>query len=93
LNGVWEKFDEEVAELKHEIVTQDLDAAGRELGDLLFTVVNLARWLKLDPEASLRTMVLRFRQRFEQMEGLANKPLSELSPTEWESLWAIAKKS
>lgn len=93
LNGVWEKFEEETSELKQEIAAGDREAMARELGDLLFTVVNVARWLKLDAEDCLRTMVSRFRHRFEQMEGLAGKPLSELSPTEWESLWAIAKRS
>lgn len=93
LEGVWAKFDEETAELKHEIAIGNRDAMALELGDLLFTVVNVARWLALDPEECLRTMVLRFRRRFEQMEALAEKPLSELSPTEWESLWAIAKQS
>jgi len=62
-----------------------------ELGDLLFTVVNLGRHLNVDAEMALRGCNLRFRERFREMELAAVKPLEELSPPELEGLWAAAK--
>jgi tetrapyrrole methylase family protein/MazG family protein len=89
--GVWEKFDEETLELKSAIVANDKVAVESELGDLLFTVVNLARWLGVEPELALATMVNRFQRRFELMESLAEAPLSTLSPDAWETLWQEVK--
>jgi tetrapyrrole methylase family protein / MazG family protein len=91
--GVWEKFHEEEVELREALGTGDKTRISDELGDLLFTVVNLARWAKIDPEDALRTMVERFRHRFITMESLSNKPLADLSPQEWDVLWNQAKKS
>ncbi|WP_263354302.1 nucleoside triphosphate pyrophosphohydrolase [Acidicapsa acidisoli] len=66
-----------------------------ELGDLLFTAVNLGRHLKVDAEMALRGTNARFRQRFREMERVAGeslgKPLSDLTPTELEALWMGAK--
>lgn len=65
-----------------------------ELGDLLFTLVNVARWLKLDPEEALRQMVARFSRRFREVERLASateSPLTGLSLEELDRLWAQAK--
>jgi MazG family protein len=62
-----------------------------ELGDLLFTVVNLGRHLHVDAEMALRGTNARFRQRFREMERVAEKPLSELGPAELEALWSGAK--
>lgn len=91
LNGVWEKFREEEQELREAIASNE--GIADELGDLLFTVVNLARWLKVEPEDALRTMVDRFTDRFQQMEALTAKPLRDLSPQEWDDLWNQAKQS
>ena len=63
-----------------------------ELGDLLFTVVNLGRHLGVDAEMALRGCNLRFRQRFREMELSSEKPLEELKPEELEALWAEAKR-
>jgi XTP/dITP diphosphohydrolase/ATP diphosphatase len=63
-----------------------------ELGDLLFTVVNLGRHLGIDGEMALRGCNLRFRRRFHEMELAAPRPLEDLSPAELEALWAQAKK-
>jgi XTP/dITP diphosphohydrolase/ATP diphosphatase len=63
-----------------------------ELGDLLFTVVNLGRHLGVDAEMALRNCNLRFRQRFSEMERAAPRPLEDLSPPELEALWVEAKK-
>jgi len=64
-----------------------------ELGDLLFTVVNLGRHLGVDAEMALRKCNLRFRRRFIEMELTALRPLEELSADELEALWARAKKT
>ncbi len=62
-----------------------------ELGDLLFTAVNLGRHLRVDAEMALRGTNARFRQRFREMERASARPLSELQPTELEALWMGAK--
>ncbi len=67
-------------------------AVEAELGDLLFTVVNLGRHLGVDAEMALRGCNLRFRERFREMERAASRPLEELSPDELEALWTQAKQ-
>jgi MazG family protein len=62
-----------------------------ELGDLLFTAVNLGRHLGVDAEMALRGTNARFRQRFGEMERAADRPLSELPAAELEALWSGAK--
>lgn len=89
--GVLEKLREECAELDAEIVAGDTTAAGEELGDLLFTVANLARHLKVDPEIALRDANAKFRRRFACMESVAPRLLEELSPPELELLWERSK--
>ena len=93
VSGLMEKLREETAELEMEIAAGEsgLEKAAQELGDLLFTTVNLARHLKIDPELALRDTNARFRSRFSAMEGESNQPLEELSPDELERLWAAAK--
>jgi uncharacterized protein YabN with tetrapyrrole methylase and pyrophosphatase domain len=58
---------------------------------LLFTVVNLARWLDTDPEEALRKMLDRFSERFARMEAAAGDALEALSPEDWDRLWNEAK--
>jgi XTP/dITP diphosphohydrolase/ATP diphosphatase len=89
------KIVEETAELEAEAASADparKPAVEAELGDLLFTVVNLGRHLGVDAEMALRNCNLRFRQRFREMELAAPRPLEELSPSELEALWAQAKR-
>ena len=89
------KLEEETRELEAEAVSGDparKPAVEAELGDLLFTVVNLGRHLGVDAEMALRGCNLRFRQRFREMEQASTKPLEELSPDELEALWAQAKE-
>ncbi len=66
-------------------------AAELELGDILFTVVNIARWYKIDPEDALRQTNNKFVKRFDVMQKLAKKKLSEYSIAELEALWQEAK--
>ena len=89
------KVAEEAAELTAEAESDDPErkpAVEAELGDLLFTVVNLGRHLGVDAEMALRNCNLRFRQRFSEMERAAPRPLEDLSPQELEALWVEAKK-
>ena len=89
------KLAEETAELEAEAASDDparKPAVEAELGDLLFTVVNLGRHLGVDAEMALRGCNLRFRERFREMEVAAARPLEELSPAELEELWAGAKR-
>ncbi len=89
------KLAEETAELEAEAASADparQPAVEAELGDLLFTVVNLGRHLGVDAEMALRGCNLRFRQRFREMELASARPLEELSAPELEDLWAAAKR-
>jgi MazG family protein len=93
------KLAEETAELEAEAAAAEKSddpavkaAVEAELGDLLFTVVNLGRHLGVDAEMALRGCNLRFRQRFRQMELASRKSLEELAPAELEALWAEAKR-
>ena len=99
IEGVWEKVAEELAEL-HEAGTMDGDA-GRdarlhEFGDVLFAAVNLARWMKLDPEEALRSANHRWIGRYERVEALAEERLlvlADLSPEAKDALWNEVKSS
>lgn len=62
-----------------------------ELGDILFAVVNLARWNKIDAEQALLKSNKKFMNRFRTMEAIAKKPLEELTFNEWNNLWKEAK--
>jgi MazG family protein len=88
------KLAEETAELEAEAASNDparKPAVEAELGDLLFTAVNLGRHLGVDAEMALRGCNRRFRERFREMELAAARPLEELSPPELEELWERAK--
>jgi tetrapyrrole methylase family protein / MazG family protein len=94
VSGVFEKLKEEIAELQNALAPLDRHAVEEELGDLLFTVVNLSRFLGLDPEVTLKKSSQKFKQRFMGMEAEALKrkvDLSKLSKEELEELWRSAK--
>ena len=89
------KLAEETAELEAEAASMDparKPAVEAELGDLLFTAVNLGRHLGVDAEMALRGCNLRFRSRFREMESISERPLEELKPEELEALWVEAKR-
>jgi len=89
------KLEEETRELVAEAESDDparKPAVEAELGDLLFTVVNLGRHLGVDAEMALRGCNLRFRERFREMELESERPLEELAPEELEALWVGAKR-
>lgn len=94
--GLFEKLDEEIAELKDELAEEQhpaTSAAEEEMGDLLFTAINLARHLKIDPESALRSCNAKFRRRFAAMESWAGNAdaLVGLTPSQLEALWSQAK--
>jgi XTP/dITP diphosphohydrolase/ATP diphosphatase len=93
VDGLFVKVDEEIGELRSEIEGADTGAVEEEMGDLLFTVVNLARHLKVDPEQALRAANAKFRRRFRAMEGAAggHEALAARTPQELEDLWEQAK--
>jgi tetrapyrrole methylase family protein/MazG family protein len=91
LDQVWEKVREEEEEIRLAVQAGNQAEIADELGDLLFTIVNIARWLRVDPEDGLRRMVDRFMERFQAMERLAKRPLDTLTPGEWDDLWNQAK--
>ena len=92
---VLDKVEEEIAELRAEIAAGQTSRAGDELGDLLFTLVNVARRLDVDPEDALRRMTLRFAARFKHIEQHAadtSRAVSDLSLAEMEAVWQQAKR-
>jgi tetrapyrrole methylase family protein / MazG family protein len=92
VQGVYDKVEEEYAEVQ---AAATLDEQTAEIGDLLFAVVNLARWLKVEPESALRAANQRFKQRFSYIEAAARRQgrdISDLSLDEMENLWQMAKK-
>ncbi len=94
VEGIFEKLVEETMELRAALEASNRRAAEEEVGDLLFSVVNLARFLGLDPEVTLKHSNLKFKERFQEMEreaSLSGQRLSHLSKEELEQLWEAAK--
>lgn len=94
---VWLKVEEELDELKHEVSTNaSADRIEDEFGDLLFALVNYARYIGVNPEDALERTNRKFRSRFQYIEKIAlshNKQLHEMSLEEMDELWNEAKKS
>jgi tetrapyrrole methylase family protein/MazG family protein len=99
MNGVMAKVDEELLELRRALQNRngrwksDHDAA-LEFGDVLFTLVNVARFARIHPETALSESILKFQQRFLYMESAARekgKPLESLTREEFDRLWEEAK--
>jgi XTP/dITP diphosphohydrolase len=91
VDGVWDKFHEELDEFHQAIAHESKENQQAELGDLLFTLVNIARWHGLDPAEALQSTNRRFISRFQLVEAVAEKPLSDYSLAELDSLWQQAK--
>jgi XTP/dITP diphosphohydrolase len=91
VEGVWDKFNEELAEFKEALEHKDQAEQEAELGDLLFTLINIARWYDLDPWEALHGTNDRFIQRLSKMESVADRPLSDYTLDELETLWQQAK--
>ena len=94
VEGIFEKLEEETAELRAALAASNRHATEEEVGDLLFSVVNLSRFLGLDPEVTLKRSNLKFKERFLDMEREAlddGRSLSQLSKGDLELLWLAAK--
>ncbi len=95
IDEVWAKLDSELDELKEAIAAPAGDCRRRnidlELGDVMFTLVNIARWQDLNPEESLLLATEKFKSRFREMERLSAQPLKDLSKAELGLLWHKAK--
>jgi uncharacterized protein YabN with tetrapyrrole methylase and pyrophosphatase domain len=92
--GVWEKVGEELDELRVAAASDSDDERLHELGDVLFALVNLGRWLKLDPEEALRAANRRWIGRFERVEALAAErgvDLAALDLAGKDALWDEVK--
>lgn len=93
LAGVWDKVAEERAEFEAE--EQGSDAAAEEFGNLLFALVNVARWQGIDAESALAASNRKFRRRWARMEELAaanDKDISDLSTAQLEDFWLQSKQ-
>lgn len=99
----WERFEdvlakmeEETYELRQAVAQGDRAAVAAEVGDLLFTLVNVARWQRVDPEEALRDMVRRFSARFRHLEERAReqgRALTDMSLADLDALWDEAKRA
>lgn len=92
---VWSKVEEEIGELKEEIVNKNQDAIEDEFGDVLFSLINYARFLNINPENALERTNKKFIKRFQYLEKKAKglqKSLSEMTLAEMDVYWDEAKK-
>ncbi len=92
---VWDKVEEEIGELKEAIAANDKAATEAEFGDLMFSLINYARFLRVDAESALELTNRKFIKRFTQMEELATaqgKVLGEMNLMEMDELWNTIKK-
>ncbi|MEM6514923.1 MAG: nucleoside triphosphate pyrophosphohydrolase [Bacteroidota bacterium] len=94
-NQVFEKVEEELAELQTEINSGNQAKIEAEFGDVLFSMINYARFLKIDPESALERTNKKFTRRFQYLEQKSKeieKPLSAMSLEEMDVFWEEAKK-
>jgi XTP/dITP diphosphohydrolase len=93
---VWDKVEEEIGELKAEIEANDQEKMEAEFGDVLFSLINYARFLNIDPESALEKTNKKFKHRFELMETYAKEhglDLAKLSLNEKEAIWQSMKRN
>ncbi|GGG12005.1 nucleoside triphosphate pyrophosphohydrolase [Dokdonia pacifica] len=92
---VFEKLQEELGELQEEVEANDQEKIEAEFGDVLFSMINYARFLKVDPESALERTNKKFIKRFQYLESKAtilNKKLSDMTLAEMDVFWEEAKK-
>ncbi|MFB5089546.1 nucleoside triphosphate pyrophosphohydrolase [Psychrobacillus sp. PGGUH221] len=95
VSGAWEKFDEELKEWKKELKDGNIDTQTDELGDVLFTLVNLARFYGLSPEQAIMQANEKFKRRFQYIESSVKKGKGDFTHynlEELDSFWKDAKK-
>lgn len=92
---IWNKIDEETKELKSAVLSKNRDEIEEEFGDLLFSLVNLSRFLKINPEESLKITNRKFVNRFQLIEkkvDASDRSISDMTLGELDALWEEAKK-
>jgi XTP/dITP diphosphohydrolase len=90
---VWDKVQEEISEFKDALEQElPLEKREEEFGDILFSLINYARFQGIDPENALERVNQKFKRRFEYIEAKAPKTLQEMSLQEMDALWEEAKK-
>ena len=92
---VYDKVEEELSELRVEIAHGDTDKIESEFGDVLFSLINYARFLKVNPENALERTNKKFINRFQYLEAKSheiNKPISEMSLAQMDVFWEEAKQ-
>jgi len=89
---VWEKVEEEIQEFKEATDKGSQTDREEEFGDVLFSLINYARFTGIDPETALEKVNRKFKKRFEYIEEHASKPLENMSLSEMDELWNKAKK-
>lgn len=95
LEGVLEKMDEELKEFREALAHRDREMVREEIGDLLFVLANIARFLRINPEEALRRTLKKFTSRFHYIETALRKKgknLHQSSLIEMDRLWEEAKK-
>jgi XTP/dITP diphosphohydrolase len=93
---VWEKVEEEIKELQEEIQKNSKDQIEEEFGDVLFSMINYARFLNIDPEEALEKTNKKFIQRFQYLENASSeigKPLKDMTLEEMNVFWNESKKN
>ncbi|MEQ9262794.1 MAG: nucleoside triphosphate pyrophosphohydrolase [Owenweeksia sp.] len=92
---VWDKVQEELTELREEVEKGDAKKTEQEFGDLIFSLINVSRYLKVDPESALERTNKKFIKRFtylEEKSAEAGRQLSDMTLTEMDEIWEEAKK-
>lgn len=92
INQLWEKFHEEIHEFQEALKHKNRISAQEELGDVIFTLINIARWNRINPEEGLAGTNKRFLERFAFIESKLNGNLYEQSIDKFQDLWQQAKK-
>jgi len=92
VDGVWDKFHEEMAEFEQALKHEDQAAQQSELGDIMFVLIQLARWYGLDASSALQGTNQRFVERFRLVEEKCDRPLSDYPVEELEENWQQAKE-
>ena len=92
VEDVWKKVEEEIAELKEAVAEKSQKEKEEEFGDVLFSLINYARFIDVDPETALEIVNKKFKARFQFIEEQAPKPLKDMNLEEMDQLWNEAKK-
>ncbi len=92
IEGVWQKVNEELNELREALNKKNHTNAEEELGDLFFSLINIARWCDLNPEEGLKGTNKRFLERFTYVESSVKGNISDQTIDELQELWKAAKE-